>query len=870
MNKIIVILLLPGFSLAQITIIDGFNDGNFSVIPTWTGDVADFQVNGGELQMNNIAPSSPADTSILVLSSKITDSANWKFYFRFDQNLTSSNYASVYLISNQANLKSSLNGYFLRFGASTSDKLSLYRQDGTSKTLLTESSAGLLRGSTVEVRVEVRRDSKGLWTLKADTGAVIDPLAILDTVTDQTYNSSAYFGLFCRYTTTRADKFFFDDFDLRGKEYKDLLPPTVDSLRVITNSSLEIFFSESVVQATANNIANYRINNGIGSPAFTLWNANNPRKRVLFFINTFQNKIAYELYVQGVEDLFDNSSNDTVKFSYFLAEEGDVVINEIMPDPSPSIGIPPNALPEREYLELYNRTDITINLRDWTLNMSSIEKALPTYFLEPDSFVMITKDKGANEFPPGLPILGLDIPASVLTNSGNTISLQDPSGKVISTISYADDWYNDLNKDDGGWSIEQVDAHNFCGGIDNWRASIDPIGGTPGRTNSVLGVNPDTVAPAFERIALVGDNSIVVFFTEKVDLLILERESNYLINPPLPIDLVEAAIPSLDQVEISFSEAIDSDIIYTLTLDEYPLDCNGNPMEIDTLIFALPKVPEKGNILINEILFNPSSGGSDFVELYNYSNKVFDLSKLRLCNWDAHFQVVDNVKELRDESFLFEPGHYLALTIDAGFFKEHYILKDPDNVIEVFSLPSMPDSEGSIAIATSNLQAIDYFEYRDDLHLAVINDDEGVSLERISFNKPTTDEDNWQSAASTTGYATPGYQNSQYFSPRPSAKITLDPKVFSPNQDGYHDILTVNYWFDKPNNVVSVSVWNSQGYEVKELVENENVSQTGFFVWDGVGENSQLQNSGIYIVVVDFFNEDGTREVIRKTCVLSL
>ncbi len=853
------------FSLGQINIFDNFSDGDFTVNPSWQGDTFAFEVDSvNQLQLNDTA----AGEAYLSTRSSIIDNAFWEFYLRLEFATSSQNFARVYLSSDDSVLTDTLNGYYLLIGG-TDDEVSLYRQDGTSSTAVLQSPSKFIDTDPVELKVRISRDDKGLWSLEADT-ALNGSYLSLGSATDSVHRSSFYFGPYCKYSSTRADKFYFDDFNLSGEAYVDLSPPRVDSVKIITNNALEVLFSESVTEITARTTGNYSVNNGIGSPATALWNTGDPRRVILSFINTFQNKTSYELYVKGVEDLFGNPSDDTVGFSYLSPEAGDVVINEIMPDPSPVVGFPPNALPEREYLELYNRTNVAIDLRDWVLTIGSSTEVLPTYLLEPDSFVVITRDEGVVEFPPGLPLLGLDMSSTALTNSGNTVSLQSPTGEIISTVSYTDEWYNDPGKDEGGWSMEQIDAENLCGGIDNWRASTDPVGGTPGRPNSVSGINPDTVAPAFERIAIAGDSSVVVFFTERVERSVLQTENNYIVDPAITIDQALPLLPSLDQVTIHFSEAIDPNTIYTLTLNDYPLDCAGNLMLADTLIFAVPAFPEEGDILINEILFNPPSGGSDFVELYNNSDKVFDLNKLRLGNWDAAFRAIEDPEELREESFLFEPGRYLALTTDPAFLEQQYILEQPKNIVEVLNLPSMGDSEGSVAVATSNLLTVDHFEYEDDLHLAVIDNDEGISLERISFSKATRDDDNWQSAASTAGYATPGYENSQYFIPKISAEINLDPKVFSPNQDGYRDVLAINYEFDQTNNVISISIWNSGGLQVKELVQNENVSQTGFFTWDGTGDNGQLLNTGIYIVIVEYFNQDGQKEIVRQTCVLSL
>ncbi len=57
---------------------------------------------------------------------------------------------------------------------------------------------------------------------------------------------------------------------------------------------------------------------------------------------------------------------------------------------------------------------------------------------------------------------------------------------------------------------------------------------------------------------------------------------------------------------------------------------------------------------------------------------------------------------------------------------------------------------------------IDELVYNEKWHFKLIDNDEGVALERIDYNAPTQQQDNWHSAASSVGYGTPTYKNSQY------------------------------------------------------------------------------------------------------------
>lgn len=852
------------FRIGSINIFDDFSDGDFSTNPTWKGNTNHFEIDANN-QLHLNAPAQTA-SSYLSTASEIMDEAQWEFYLKMDFATSGSNNTQVFIASLDSILGDTANGYYINIGGSD-DEIALYVQNGTNATALIQSPAKFIDTDPVELRVKLNRSASGTFRLYADTNLSGNYIN-LGSATDSSFLSSQYFGIKCNYTSTRSDLFWFDDFNLSGDPYLDTIPPQVTQIQTLSNNLIEVHFSENLDIATAENPGNYSIDNGIGNPsAAQLFNGNTVQ---LLLANNLQNRNNYQLTVNGVQDAQGNASNTSAVFSFFTASAGDVVINEIMPDPSPVVGVPPNTLPPAEYIELYNTTPLIVELENWTLTIGNTEEVLSSFSLQPDSFVVITKDESAILFEADLPVLGIDMSSTALTNSGNTITLQSPLGEVISTISYTDDWYNDANKDKGGWSIEQIDPTNRCGGINNWTASLNPIGGTPGRTNSVFGLNPDTIPPAFERLALTGDSSLIIYFTENLGYEIADA-SLYAIAPNIPITNLRINEPSLDAVELFFSEAIQPNTLYSITLSNYPSDCSGNLMQQDTLLFALPQIPEPEDILINEILFNPYSGGSDFVELYNNSDKVFDLSKLRLSNYNESFQTLENVSLITEESELFLPYTYLALSNDPLFLKNNYVIKDEKTLVETNeSLPSMPDGEGSIAISTSALTPIDYFVYTDELHLPFLEDAEGVSLERISFEKSAQENNNWQSAASTAGFATPGYKNSQYVRPQQTGDFSLSPKVFSPNMDGYHDVLQIEYAFEQANNLVSVYIFSADGALVQTLEKNTSVSQNGYFSWNGSDTNGALARAGIYIVVIDYFNENNTGGQWKQSCVLSL
>ncbi|MGC9331489.1 MAG: lamin tail domain-containing protein, partial [Bacteroidales bacterium] len=419
---------------AQFT--DDFSDGDFTSNPEWTGETSKFQVSAAnELQLYD---ASESGTAYLVTQSLAINNASWEFLVRFDFNPSSTSYVNVYLVSDQTVLDNNLNGYFVRVG-NTEDEISLYRQDGDNKTEIIDGTNDRIDMTSVNVRVKVTRDDSGNWTLQSDTLGGTNYFTEGSTF-DDTHIMSYYFGVECIYYYTRWDKIFFDDFVVTGDPYNDTVKPELNSLDVVDNTHLRLNFSEPMESTSTLNTSNYTVNNGIENPSNASFDGGDATKVLLEFATAFDNYTAYNLSYQNCEDLFGNVIEaGSMEFSYVVIQQYDIVINEIMADPSPVVG-----LPEAEYLEIYNTLDVAVNLSGFQLMIGSSTYEFAAVNLPADAEMIVCKSSDSTLLAPfGLVTAPESLSGYILPNSGATVKILDDSSNVVDEIHYTNEWYQD-------------------------------------------------------------------------------------------------------------------------------------------------------------------------------------------------------------------------------------------------------------------------------------------------------------------------------------------------------------------------------------------------------------------------------------------
>ncbi len=542
----------------------------------------------------------------------------------------------------------------------------------------------------------------------------------------------------------------------------------------------------------------------------------------------------------------------------------DVVISELMADPTPQIGLPGN-----EWIELKNVSSSPINLQNWRIGDAGSQSGpMPNFILQPDSFVIVCTGSAVAAMSAfGTTISVTSFPS--LDNDGDQLYLRASNGRIIHAVAYSSSWYQNELKRDGGWTLEMIDPRNPCTGSSNWKASIDPSGGTPGRKNSIDSVNNDLTGPSLQRTYTLNNLNIVAVFDEPVDSAVAAALSNYSISNGLSFIQAVVLPPLFDKVQLTLSTPLQLQTIYDLTVNAVR-DCKGNLIgPANKAKAGLPQELNATDMVINEILFNPRSNANDYIELYNKSNRIFDASQIYVANRNSS-NVIANIRQLSAGPWLVFPDEYIVVTTDLASLHREYLVKNPQWVFTVSSLPSLPDDEGFALLLNQQGNVVDEVNYNRNWHFKLIDNEEGVALERIDPDGPSQDAGNWTSAASTAGYGTPTYKNSQYkLLQTINATIEVTPKVFSPDNDGRDDIATIQYKVTEPGYIANITIFDAAGRSVRNLVRNGTLGLEGYWNWDGLGDKGQKLPVGSYVVFTEIFNLQGKKQQFKNVVVLA-
>lgn len=533
----------------------------------------------------------------------------------------------------------------------------------------------------------------------------------------------------------------------------------------------------------------------------------------------------------------------------YQSVSGQIIITEIFADPKPSRG-----LPETEFLEIYNTGQSDINLSGYQLTYGKTVAQFPDSTIKSNQYAILVRATFYEDYLSYGNVIAL--PRLSLNNNGATLRIVNPQGEEIHFVSYSTDWY--IPGKNKGYSLEMIDIEYPCAGKTNWASSKSEQGASPGRENTLSASNPDIALPQLLHYNIEN---------ESISLVFDKNMSESLVNDPGHFELLNS---SATIEEVKFEEYNKNIIIVKLdrkpedrmVLNIYnPTDCSGNiGSDRQITILDLPE-PLPGEIQISEVLFNPLTGGQDFVELHNPTDKVFNLKNWMFGNINNRGES-GNYKTIASYDLYIEANNYVAFTTDQSFLTDNY--PKTGNIIEVSALPAYNNDKGTVLLLKPDSTLFDSFSYTEKMHAELINNPKGVSLEKTSFNSSNVQ---WMSASADVGFATPGLKNSQLEDKDLDQFFKAEPVVFNPYQNSIASYTELVYKLNSSGNYGSITILDRSGRKVKHIGSNILLGASGKIKWDGTDDSGQVLPVGYYLFNITVYNKDYNKKFFTKTVI---
>ena len=532
----------------------------------------------------------------------------------------------------------------------------------------------------------------------------------------------------------------------------------------------------------------------------------------------------------------ENRDNDSISTTILIRPKpndyADIVINEIMFKPNND---------EPEWIELYNRSELPINIKDWRFaDRTSKPKIIDSlYFIGANQFLILTEDETfLDYYEIDSNIIVLNLPS--LNNIGDDLKLIDSLGQVIDSVNYNSVWGSE-----DGYSLERINANVSGNDSSNWTSSTSKQFATPGQINSVTPKNIDLTICDFSRskdYGVIGESLSVKINIKNIGLNLVNAFSLSIFQD-VNLNGISENDELLDEISgnpLSIGDSIN--VEYDLIdfaegenryIAKIILDSDGNKENNEESIsFVGVKINEmRSDLVINEIMHSPISPEPEWIEIYNRSSKVINVMNYQIADLvDTHRVVSDTI--------IINPNEYFVFVDDSSFGEAN---PNVDNYC-ITNLPNLNNSGDRIVLLDSLNRVIDSLHYT-----SVWGGTNGKSLERREAEHSSIDSVNWDSANRVSG-GTPGKINSIS---QKNYDIELTEIIFTPEIPKYGEDVKVSV---KAKNVGK----NNAEFRLT-LSEDLFLDSTNIYEWE-VSEIIYVQLADSVIYPFNYLINDITSE----------
>lgn len=254
-------------------------------------------------------------------------------------------------------------------------------------------------------------------------------------------------------------------------------------------------------------------------------------------------------------------------------------------------------------------------------------------------------------------------------------------------------------------------------------------------------------------------------------------------------------------------------------------------------------------VIITEIMYQPLSGESEWVEIYNKGNGTIDLTGWQLGD-------IEQPTKITFPFHLFQPQTYLCIA-DMDF-PSHRFGSIPLLRFD-YGFPRLNNSGDTVYLRDQTGSLVDSVQY-----LSSWGGDKGTSLERINLHCASQEPGNWSGSVHPQG-GTPGKVNSIRGNPSSEGlQVRISPNPFQANRE----MCRISYQLPWLLGNLRAEIYDMAGIRKRTLVNFSPVGSEGEITWNGQSDAGNLCPLGMYILYVEVKDRSARYELHAKRTIV--
>lgn len=280
------------------------------------------------------------------------------------------------------------------------------------------------------------------------------------------------------------------------------------------------------------------------------------------------------------------------------------------------------------------------------------------------------------------------------------------------------------------------------------------------------------------------------------------------------------------------------------TINYSVCDYSGNCIVNHVKLESYP-LPQNGDVQINEIMYDPKTGGAEFLEIYNNTDKTFSLADIMLAKPSNSVSSKYTFYVCGESGELLNPHGYALLTKDTLSVCAMNACGEGTKV-SLSRFPAINNEGGNLFLFNRDTILVDSVYYSKKMHTMLSSDTKGTSLER------SCESGQFFSSSGATPCALNSICGTAEVSEEKDEYVRMTNSVITFGSDN----VEIEYALPFENAYLLAVVYDKDGREIRKLASEEKVDSIGEILWDGTDASGNLLSASPYVIFLHFYTTE--------------